>query len=536
MTRFLLLAICLAVPAFAQFGPTIRSIVNAASNTDPLLPNSSIARGSMFVIKGEDLGPPIITADTVYPLGTTFQGTSVKVQSQVNNQFWDAIIYYSGAKQVAAILPSTVPEGLANIRVTYNGQTSQNYQITVVKTSVGLFTANSSGAGDAIAYNQAIPVPLMPANPARPGDTIILWGTGLGPVDADETGPAPQFDMTSVPVEAWVGGKPATILFRGRNACCTAVDTVYLRVPTGIGGCMTPVTLKAGNTYSNTVLIPTAQSGSYCTPTTPSVTAAEMPQLVSKTNLWFGALTLIRSAVPSNTSLQPVGSTFDGGIAVFTQAQVFPGWFGYTDWDILHPRTCNATTTGGFNGYFSQTALSAGTINVNGPTGAGTLNYDPVNRIAYGMLGPSGQFIVPGTFHLTSGFINNSNVTVSHNFPSVLNWTNRAQISSIDRAAGVTITWSGGDPSGFVEIKGGSSTLNAQADQLIGGFTCIVPVSDRSFTIPPYILSALPATQTGHPAVLFVSGISSIKRLEGGGLDLSFSAILDRSGSNVTYR
>ncbi len=538
MRRYLLLAICLAFPALGQ--PVIRNVTNAASNTDTLLPNSSIAQGSMFVIKGDNLGPPAFDVASTFPLTTSRSGTSVQITSNVNNQQYPAIIYYSGASQVAAIVPSAVPVGGASIRLTYTG-VSQSFNVTIVKSQLGVFTINTSGAGEAVATRSDNYSRLSPINPAHPGDVIILWATGLGPTTGDETQAAQQFDMTTIPVQAWIGGKTADIVFRGRNACCTSVDTIYVRVPSGIAGCATPVTFKVGDTYSNTTLIPTALSGNLCTPNNPSVTSSDLSQLVNKTTIWVGNLTLQRAAAFPNTSLQPVTllSSADQGFATFVRAEVFPGWLGYTGWDLITPRSCIVTTTGGFVSSATVTPLITNdSINIVGPGGAfGQLKQDSITRIYYGLLGGSGQYVVPGNFNITTGFINNTNASVTLNYTSPVTWTNFSQISTVDRTAGVTVNWSGGDGNGFVQITAVGTALDrAGSGQVQATAACIAPAGDHTFTIPGYILSALPATQTGNPAVLVVSGIHSTKKIDGGGLDVSSAFIYDHGGINVSYR
>ncbi|MEI9814821.1 MAG: hypothetical protein WDO18_20255 [Acidobacteriota bacterium] len=532
-----LLGLCLAASTQAQVAPTIRSVANAASNTDALLPNSAIARGSMFVIKGENMGPPAITVANTFPLLTTYLGTSIKVTTPGNEKQFDAIIYYTGTAQVAAILPSAVPEGQASLRLTYNGLASQTFNINVVKSNFGAFTINSSGAGESIAFNasNALGV-LSPVNPAKPGDILSFWGTGLGPIDADETKAAPQFDMTTVPVQAWVGGKTADIVFRGRNSCCTAVDTIYIRVPAGVSGCVTPVTFKVGDQYTNTTLIPTTQSGNLCSPNSPTVTQSDLSQLVTKTSLWYGSIFLNRSSAFPNTSVQPVGTTADQGVGVFTRLQVYPGWVGFTNWDVVHPRSCNVVTSGGLLGSGTFTFLDAGQLSVNGPAGFASMNRDPLSGGYYGLLGGSGQYVVPGTFTVTSGFLNNDTATVSLTYTTPVVWTNFSQLASIDRNAGATITWTGGDPNGFVQVFAYGTLVNTQGGQVATGITCVAPSGDHSFTIPPYILAALPPTQAGNPAILGISGFAAPKKISGGGLDLTFAAVVDHAGINVTYR
>src|SRR5215813_2054300 len=65
--------------ALAQ--PTIRpnAVVNAASYTQPGLPNYGLAQGGMFILKGQNLGARGIVTASSFPLQTTMGGTSMKI-------------------------------------------------------------------------------------------------------------------------------------------------------------------------------------------------------------------------------------------------------------------------------------------------------------------------------------------------------------------------------------------------------------------------------------------------------------------------
>jgi hypothetical protein len=67
--------------AVAQAQPFIysRGIVNAASFVPPGLPGGSIAQGSLFSVFGTALGPSNGVQVSAFPLGTSFQGVSVRV-------------------------------------------------------------------------------------------------------------------------------------------------------------------------------------------------------------------------------------------------------------------------------------------------------------------------------------------------------------------------------------------------------------------------------------------------------------------------
>ena len=83
------------------------------------------------------------------------------------------------------MLPSNAPEGDATITLNYNNLTSNPIVIHVVRSAFGMFTVNQGGSGPAILQN-FVSATQTPVNtlttPATTGQTVILWGTGLGPV------------------------------------------------------------------------------------------------------------------------------------------------------------------------------------------------------------------------------------------------------------------------------------------------------------------------------------------------------------------
>jgi len=146
-----------AIPRLSA-APVITGVVNAASYADPLLPRSLIATGGIFVVTGTGLGPANISIAPAAFQSTSLSGTSVKVT--VNGKTVDALMYYTSATQVAALIPSSTPTGgfgsanpnaQVTITVTYNGEDSAPTSFQgVVLTNLGLFTLDSSGSGPAI--------------------------------------------------------------------------------------------------------------------------------------------------------------------------------------------------------------------------------------------------------------------------------------------------------------------------------------------------------------------------------------------------
>src|SRR5262249_51175114 len=161
-----------------------------------------------------------------FPLPTSIGGTSIQVT--VGGTTVDAIMYYSLATQVAAILPSKTPAGTGTLTVTYNGSATSTATVTPVANNTAVVTLNTTRPGDAVATLPATNTVVSTSNAPNPGEIVTLWATGLGAVSGDESQPAQQTDLTNVPLKVFIGGQPANVLFRGRNACCSGVDTIYV--------------------------------------------------------------------------------------------------------------------------------------------------------------------------------------------------------------------------------------------------------------------------------------------------------------------
>ena len=116
----------LSALAFAGFAaaqnPVVNAggIVNVASFSFAGLPNGDPAPGSMVTIFGTNMGPATLQQAVTYPLPTSLGGTSIKITSGTVTT--DAIINFTSAGQIAAIIPSSTPPGNASMVVTYNGK------------------------------------------------------------------------------------------------------------------------------------------------------------------------------------------------------------------------------------------------------------------------------------------------------------------------------------------------------------------------------------------------------------------------------
>ena len=478
-------------------GGSLTAVENAATNLIPGLPNSAIAQGALFVVKGSGMGPASVVVASSFPLSPSIGGTSVSVA--VNGTTVQCIMYYSLATQVAAILPSKTPAGTGTLTVTYNGQTVGTTPITVVASNVGIFTLNTTGSGDAVATLPATNTVVSPTNAPIPGETVTLWGTGLGPVTFDETLPAQQVNMTSIPLTVYIGGKQANVLFQGRNACCSAVDTIYVTVPPGLTGCNNSVIMQIGNYISNSTSIPIGTNGRNCVPNNPnqSVTSTSGSQ-------GFGGFSLVRSvvniaAIGPSPAQSTKSDTVGGSFEKITSTSSTPPQGSQLDTQGYG--SCSVVVTPGNSNPGSNNTtvqgLDAGQVTVTGPgIGTRTLGKSTLSGlILYQLqLDNTATTFTQGAYTFTgAGGPDVGAFTATYSMPQPLVWTNQAALATVNRANGATVTWSGGDPNGYVTIIGTSTYSGSSvATSASAAFTCVARVSDGSFTIPPIVLLQLP--------------------------------------------
>ena len=198
-------------------GPSVTGITNNYSNLAAGLPNYGIAPGSLFVIYGTDLTAAKNVPSNPFPLSNSLGGTSVSVK--VNGTTVQPGLYYVYPTQIAAVLPSNTPTGTASITVTNGAQTSAAFSFQVVASAFGADTLYGTGSGQAVVTDANYNVIGYTAS-ASPGQTVIIWGSGVGAdtKNDDKTYPAANLDnLTNIPMTAYIGGVSANIVYRGRS-------------------------------------------------------------------------------------------------------------------------------------------------------------------------------------------------------------------------------------------------------------------------------------------------------------------------------
>jgi uncharacterized protein (TIGR03437 family) len=362
-----------------QAQPSISAggVYNVASYVPTGLPGAAIAQGSLFVVFGKNMGP-VALAVAPSPLPTTLSGTSLSVT--INGAKITPYMYYTSAGQLGALMPSNTPAGTGTITVTYNGTTSTTQPVTVVASSVGIFTLNQAGSGPGIITNPAYAVNSL-TSASAPGDAVIVWATGMGAVSAAGNEAAGTAALASIPgtFKVFVGGASATIYDAARSAY-PGLDQIVFYVPAGVTGCHVPVVIQTGNIISNFVTMSIGTGGVCSDPVGTGLTPTQLTQLQQKGTVAFGSIGLNRTltpgasfSIPGAPPITTPSSTIDSGSAVFER---------YTFQQYTAATGVNVTTFGACSVYFytgsttsftdpiQPVGLDAGTaITVTGPSG-----------------------------------------------------------------------------------------------------------------------------------------------------------------------
>ena len=227
---------------------SVGAATNAASSQ-----SGPIAPGEIVTLYGVGLGPSALTqykpnSDGSIP--TTLAGV------QVFFDYTPAPLIYVSATQVAAIVPYSMQNaGTAQISVTYNGATSVATPFPVGNTAPGIFTASTTGSGQAAAVN-ANGTLNNTSNPARIGDVVSLYATGEGQttpngVDGKLAPLNPPYPKPIANVTATVGGQPAQVTYYGAAPGEVAgLMQVNVQIPAGVQPGDVPVVISVGGVAS----------------------------------------------------------------------------------------------------------------------------------------------------------------------------------------------------------------------------------------------------------------------------------------------
>jgi len=525
--------------------PVISLVTSAASYITPGQVNYGVAPGSLIAIFGTDIGPSVPASVTALPLNPMgFAG--VRVQMSLGASTVDVPVFFASRNQLNAMLPSNVPLGDVAMTVSYNGRTAAPFPVRVNATNIGLFATNNQGFGPG-AVQQAIDAIGNVENntlraTARPGQIVVLWATGLGPVTGNEFA-MPLPGALGVPTEVYVGGKPVPAIYSGRSGCCVGADQIHFVVPENVMGCFVPVMVKAGGVLSNMATLSIGPPGQACSDaggvTVSDLEKVENGQPVINANLALNRTVIVPKPAPTSQdyaavtvqrmnspaelrteldyTIPPVNSCIVGQSKGDGQGRIPlpPGYLPNDTFSVFPVRTD------------PRVYLNAGAVTAIRDNRTAPLSPDLFFRYS-ALMNQANESV--------STFLDPGHVTMANSAPlppvGIFNQTVQIPVMNlftgaeqfnialtpgavIDRTKPLTVRWSGGNPQNEIEVIAGFKAITSlgggtQGTTATSWFVCSAPIEAGSFTVPPEVLMAmptgLPITRPGAPPLPWIPG------------------------------
>ncbi len=234
-----------------QNGPCMAlALQNAASFAE-----GPVAPGEMVTLRGAGFGPDTPAFEQIGPdgnLSTELAGVGV---------FFDDVpapLLYVQSRQINAIAPWEIAgKAVTQVRVEFNGVSTNTASIPVVPAAPGIFHANFTSFQGAILNDDG--TPNSPPHRAKRGTVVSILGTGGGLTSPmGVTGgfwPADPLAQLTLPVSVNIGGVDAEVVYAG--AAPTLVSgflQINVRVPEALApNAAYPVELSIGGVTDRTL-------------------------------------------------------------------------------------------------------------------------------------------------------------------------------------------------------------------------------------------------------------------------------------------
>ncbi len=508
--------------------PTVTGVTNNYSYIPAGFPNSGIAPSSLFQIFGTDMAAPVTGTlalnSSAGPNGIPQSQNGTSISVTVKGATVTPAMYYATPTSIAAVLPADTPTGTGTLTVTYNNNASNAYSIQVVSSALGLDTYYGTGNGLITATDAAGGL-FNYTGSAALGQTIVLWGTGLGadPQDSDTVFTKSPHAVNQSSLKIYFGGVEGDVLYAGASGYpgLNQIDvTIPANAPTG---CFVSVVGTVGSDVSNFGTLSIGKNNGECGDPIYGITGDLIGKLSGQTNVKSGSVSIGQSTAPGSNGTP---MTYNAASANFQSVTGVS--YGAVS-GLLSLGSCFVGQMVGSGSISSSTGLNAGSnLSLTGPAGtyaipATSTGHYQQSLPADAITGSGGTFVFNGP-----GGSDVGTFTDTVNLPNpLLSWTNQSAAATITRSEGLQVTWTGGASGSYVGIIGSSSGNGVSAN-----FTCLVPQSALKFTVPPYVTGTLPA---GAGNVL-VENTTSFSTFAATGIDIGFGYGFTGTLVNTTYQ
>src|SRR5581483_3244115 len=155
-----------------------------------------LSPGGFVAIFGSGFGTQTLTSPPPYPL------SSGDVSVTINGVA--APIYLLSPTLISAVVPYSITGSTATVQVTVGGTKSNSVDVPLSPTAPGVYSWTSNGLGEGIVAHALTAAKVEQSNPAKVGEYVTIYLTGLGAVTPPvrEGDPAPISPLSKA--DAWV--------------------------------------------------------------------------------------------------------------------------------------------------------------------------------------------------------------------------------------------------------------------------------------------------------------------------------------------
>ena len=221
-------------------------VINAASFAPPTFP---VSGGTLISLFGSGLAPSAEQAQAI-PLPTTLGGVSVTI-----NGVAAPLLFVSGL-QINLQVPFATSGDSATVSVNNNGTASNEVSVPVAQSSPSIFSVDGTGFGPGTVVHADFSL-VSEALPAGAGETVIIFLTGLGPLDPTiaDGAPGPTSEpfsrTTDSSIQVAFGGEAGTVLFSGAAPDFVGLYQINVTIPNPVVvGAAVPIAIFSGNAFS----------------------------------------------------------------------------------------------------------------------------------------------------------------------------------------------------------------------------------------------------------------------------------------------
>ncbi len=230
-------------------GPTLTGVVNSAS-FEP-----GIVAGSWITILGTSLSPKTDSWSNAIvdgKLPVSLDGVSVSIGGQ------PGYIAYVSPTQINAVAPDVGSGSVSlTVTVTNSGVTSTPVNTLAASVQPAFFQWGSYAVATHQDYSLAVENGMLPGlatTPAKPGEVIILWGTGFGPTSPSTPEgvevPNGTIYNTANAVTVAVGDQTATVYGAALASGSAALYQVAIQIPASLANGDYPIVATVANASS----------------------------------------------------------------------------------------------------------------------------------------------------------------------------------------------------------------------------------------------------------------------------------------------